>query len=78
LALFLLLSICCVGAVIAALGMVLALKIANDISDSFDWVRWTAAPNFVEIGHDIANTVFWPVLLAAGVGKWAQVGYRRE
>ena len=54
---------------LVALGVVLALEICNEISDSFDWVRWTGAPNFREAARDIASTMFWPVVLAAMIAR---------
>jgi hypothetical protein len=54
----------------AALGVVLALELGNEVSDAFDWVRWTGAPNFIESGRDIASTMFWPVVLAVGLAVW--------
>ena len=54
----------------AALGIVLALEIGNEVSDAVDWVRWTGAPNFIETGRDIASTMVWPVVLALGLVVW--------
>ena len=54
----------------AALGLVLALEIANEINDAIDWVRWTGAPNYIETARDIASTMLWPVVLAVGLTVW--------
>lgn len=54
---------------LGALGAVLALELANEISDSFDWVRWTGAPNFAESARDITDTMFWPMILAIIIAR---------
>jgi hypothetical protein len=56
--------------VLAALGGVLALELANEVIDALDWVRWTGAPNFIESGRDIASTMVWPTVLAVGLAMW--------
>ena len=64
--------------VLAALGVVLAVEIGNEVIDAFDWVRWTGAPNYIETARDIASTMLWPVVLAVGVAVWRWKRARAE
>ena len=64
--------------VLAALGGVLALEVANEVIDALDWVRWTGAPNFIESGRDIASTMVWPTVLAVGLAVWRRQRARAE
>jgi len=53
------------GGVWLALGAVLAGELVNEVGDSFDWIRWTGAPNLMESAKDVISTVLWPLVLAA-------------
>lgn len=64
--------------VLAALGVVLAVEIGNEVIDAFDWVRWTGAPNYIETARDIASTMLWPVVLAVGLAVWRWKRARAE
>ena len=63
---------------LAALGVVLAVEIGNEVIDAFDWVRWTGAPNYIETARDIASTMLWPVVLAVGFAVWRWKRARAE
>lgn len=53
-----------------ALGVVLAVQLVNEISDAFQWYRWTGTVDWGEALRDTGMTMIGPVMLAIGWAAW--------
>ena len=81
LALFLLAALSCRrqrSGLSIALGVVLAVQLVNEISDAFQWYRWTRTVDWGEALRDTGMTMIAPIGLAIGWAARRALRGRRE
>lgn len=60
------------------LGVVLGVQLLNEVSDAFQWYRWTATVDWSETLRDTGMTMIAPIGLAIGWAARRALRGRRE